>query len=142
MVTKIYVNLAVKDMNRAKEFYTSLGFTINQSFTDESATCMAVSENMYIMLITEKRFSDFTQKEIADSHRYAESIISIDQESRSKVDEMVRKAITAGGFSYNEAEDFGWKYQHGFTDPDGHQWEVLFMNEEALHQELQISGKI
>ena len=134
MATKIFVNLPVKDLNKSIEFFTQLGFTFNQQFTDETATAMIIAENIYVMLLVEKRFKDFTKNEIADAFRYTESIICIDAESREKVDEMVQNAIKGGGTAPNEKQDHGWMYGHGFQDLDGHLWEVAYMDTAAIPQ--------
>jgi len=134
MATKIYVNLAVKDLNKSISFFTILGFSFNPQFTDESASCMILDENIFVMLIEEKRFLDFTKKKICDASKYTEVLIAIDVESREKVDEIVRKALLIGGSVYREPEDHGWMYGHSFADLDGHQWEIGYMDEEALLQ--------
>jgi len=134
MATKIYVNLAVKDLNKSVTFFTLLGFTFNPQFTDENASCLILGENIFVMLIEEQRFMDFTKKEICDATKYTEVLIAIDVDSREKVNEMVRKALLAGGSVYREPEDHGWMYGHSFADLDGHQWEIGYMDEEALVQ--------
>ena len=142
MVTKIYVNLVVKDLDKSREFFTRMEFTFNPTFTDESAACLVIGENIFAMLITENRFQDFTKKIISNAHKFTEAIISIDQESRQKVDEMIQKAIAAGGTIYREHEDYGWMYLHSFADLDGHQWEILYMNEQEMKDELRRNGKL
>jgi len=133
MATKIFVNLPVKDLDRAKTFYTALGYTFNPQFTDEKAACMIISEDIYAMLLTEPFFKNFTKKEIADAHKTTEAIICLSAESRAQVDEMVSKAIAAGGAAPNEKQDHGAMYGHGFEDLDGHQWELMWMDENAVH---------
>jgi uncharacterized protein len=134
MATQIFVNLPVKDLNKSIDFFTKLGFTFNPQFTDEKATCMVVSEYIYIMLLVEEFFKTFTKKEIADATKSTEAIICLSAESREKVDEMVSKAIEAGGTAPNDKQDHGWMYGHGFQDLDGHLWEVAYMDESALNQ--------
>ena len=136
MSTKIFVNLPVKDLNKSIEFFTKLGFTFNPQFTNEEATCMIIGENIFAMLLIEKRFKDFTKKEIADAIKTTEVLIAIDAESREKVIEMVANATSAGGSIYMDPADHGWMYQHSFADLDGHQWEVGFMDETAIPADL------
>lgn len=134
MAKRIFVNLPVKDLDRSVAFFTRLGFSFNPQFTDENATCMIVSENIFVMLLTEKFFQGFTKKPIADATKSTEVLIALDADSRAQVDDMVQKAVAAGGSTYMEAKDHGWMYQHSFADPDGHQWELAYMDESALSQ--------
>jgi len=126
--TKIFVNLPVKDLDKSKEFFTSLGFTINPQFTDDKAACLVIGENIFAMLLREEFFKTFTNKEIADARK------AIDAASRQEVDDLVKKAAQAGGSIYRNPEDHGWMYGHSFADLDGHQWEVLYMDAAALPQ--------
>lgn len=134
MATKIFVNLPVKDLNRSVDFFTKLGFKFDPQFTDDKATCMIIGENIFAMLLVEERFKDFTKKEIADATKSTEVLIALDAESKAQVDEMVKKAVEAGGSIYMKPQDHGWMYGHSFADLDGHQWEILFMDETALNQ--------
>ena len=134
MATKIFVNLPVKDLNKSIEFFTKLGFSFNPQFTDEQATCMIIGENIFAMLMVEERFKDFTKKEICDAKKSTEVLIALDAESREKVDEIIKKAVAAGGSTYAEPQDHGWMYIHSFADLDGHQWEIAYMDESALNQ--------
>jgi predicted lactoylglutathione lyase len=127
MATKIFVNLPVKDLNRSIEFFTKLGFSFNQQFTDETATCMIVTDDIFAMLLTEEKFKTFTPKEICDTRKYTEVLLALSYDSRSQVDEIVRKAVAAGGSTYNEPQDHGFMYTHGFQDLDGHIWEIFYM---------------
>jgi len=133
MATKIFVNLPVKDLKKSMDFFTKLGFTFNLQFTDEKAACLIITENsIYAMLLTEPFFKTFTKKEIADATKTTEVLIALDAESREEVEELVKKAVAAGGSVYAEPQDHGWMYQHGFADPDGHQWEILYMDESKV----------
>ena len=134
MATKIFVNLPVKDLNKSKEFFARLGFSFNEQFTEDKAACLVIGENIFAMLLREEFFKTFTKKEIADAKKTTEALIAIDAESRQQVDDMVKKAAEAGGSIYRDAEDHGWMYGHSFADLDGHQWEVLYMDEAALPQ--------
>ena len=131
MATKIFVNLPVKDLNKSIEFFTKLGFSFNQQFTDETATCMIVTDDIFVMLLTEEKFKTFTPKEICDTKKYTEALVCLSLENRAKVDEMVRKAVAAGGTTYNEPQDHGFMYGHGFQDLDGHIWELIYMDPSA-----------
>ena len=134
MIRQIFVNLPVKDLNKSVEFFTKLDFTFNPKFTNEDATCMIVDENIFFMLLVEKFFQTFTLKEICDTSKSTEVIVSLSFESRAKVDAMVAKAIAAGGKTYKEPMDMGSMYQHGFQDLDGHLWEIFFMDESEVKQ--------
>jgi len=135
MATKIFLNLPVKDLKKSIEFFTKLGYTFNQQFTDETATCMVVSDTIFVMLLTEARFKDFTRKPISDAKKQTEVLISIQVESRAKVEEMVNKAVEAGGEIYADPQDHGWMYVRSFADLDGHQWEILFIDESKVPKE-------
>ena len=139
MATKIFVNLPVKDLRKSMDFFTQLGFSFNMQFTNHEAAALVIGENIYAMLLTEGRFKDFTKKEIADAKKTTEVLIAIDADSREAVDDLVRKAVAAGGTLYADPIDHGWMYGHSFADPDGHQWEVLYMDEVALQQQMQQS---
>jgi hypothetical protein len=132
MVSKIFINLAVKDLQKSLAFFTEIGFTFNPQFTDESAACMIIAENIFAMLVIEKRFKDFTKKEICDARKNTEVLLALNVESREKVDEIIQKAVNAGGSIYMETSDYGWMYSHNFEDLDGHQWEIFYMDESAI----------
>ncbi len=127
MAKQIFLNLPVKALDRSMDFFKKLGFSFNPQFTDENAACLILGENIYAMLLTEKFFKTFTDKAIADSKTTTEVLICIDAESRLAVDEMVKKAIAAGGRAYREPQDHGFMYQNSFEDLDGHNWEVVVM---------------
>ncbi len=133
MPTKIFVNLPVSDLQRSMEFFRHLGFGFNPRFTDDKAACLVISEgSIYAMLITGPFFKTFTKKPVSDARVSTEVLIALDAESREEVDTLVRKALEAGGSTYMEPADHGWMYGHSFADPDGHQWEILYMDEKAL----------
>lgn len=134
MARQIYVNLPVKDLNKSVEFFTKLGFTFNPQFTDENATCMIVDENIFVMLLVEPFFKSFTKKDICDTSTSNESIIALSSDSRNQVDEMVDKAIAAGGTQPNETTDQGWMYSRAFLDLDGHMWEPVYMDMSGMPQ--------
>lgn len=132
MASKIFVNLPVKDLPKTVEFFTKLGFRFNQQFTDETATCMIVTDDIFVMLLIEAKFKTFTPKEICDTKKYSEVLVCLALDSRAKVEEMVRQAVTAGGMTYNEPQDHGFMYGHGFQDLDGHIWELIYMDPSAI----------
>ncbi len=134
MATKIFVNLPVKNLIKAIEFFTQLGYTFNPQFTDETATCMIVSEDISVMLLTEAKFQTFTPKVICDATKSTEVLVCLSCESRADVDGMVSKAVAAGGTTYNEPQDHGFMYAHGFQDLDGHIWELIYMEPDAVNQ--------
>lgn len=127
MVTNIFVNLPVKDLKKSVAFFTRLGFTFNPQFTDETATCMIVGENIYVMLLTHPKFKSFIPKEICDATKSTEVLVCVSFDARTKVDEMVRDAVAAGGTTFKEPVDYGFMYSHCFQDLDGHIWELVHM---------------
>jgi len=134
MSTKIFVNLPVKDLKKSIEFFTRLGYKFNPQFTDETATCMIVSEEIYVMLLTHEKFKTFTPNQICDATKSTEVLLCLSFESRGDVDEMVRKAVAAGGKTYNQPQDHGFMYAHGYQDLDGHIWELIYMEPSAVDQ--------
>jgi len=134
MSRKLFVNLPVKELDRSVRFFTALGFSFNAHFTDETATCMIVSESSFVMLLTEEKFRQFTPRQLCDTKQATEVLLCLSAESRAEVDQLVAKALAAGGSLYKEPIDFGFMYGHSFQDPDGHQWEVMFMEPEAIPQ--------
>lgn len=140
MARQIFVNLPVKDLDKTVAFFTALGFEFNPQFTDEKATCMIIGENSFVMLLVEEFFSTFTNKPISDATQATEVIVSLSADSREAVAEMVEKAIEAGGTAPNVAQDHGWMYQHGFQDPDGHVWEVAYIDAAAAAEQFGSSG--
>ena len=134
MATKIFVNLPVKDLKKSMAFFTAIGFKNNPQFTDDTAACMVVSEEIYFMLLTHPKFKAFTPKEIADATKTTEVLTALSCDKREQVDEYVKKAVAAGGSTYNEPKDYGFMYSHGFQDPDGHIFEVFFMDESHVQK--------
>jgi predicted lactoylglutathione lyase len=132
MATQIFVNLPVKDLNRSVEFFTKLGYTFNPQFTDEKATCMIISDTIYVMLLTETFFQTFTKKEIVDAHKAVECSICLSADSKDAVNQMVEKAEAAGASIPNPATDYGFMYQHSFADLDGHHWEHVWMDPKGV----------
>jgi len=127
-----YINLPVKHLDRAIDFFSHLGFTFNPQFSDASATCMVVSSQMSVMLLSEERFQAFSPKNICDSSTFSEVLICLTCESREEVDALVTRALSGGGSTYNEPQDHGFMYGHGFQDLDGHIWELIYMAQEQV----------
>ncbi|HVJ69629.1 MAG TPA: VOC family protein [Caulifigura sp.] len=123
----IFVNLSVKDLERTNAFFTALGYKFNPEYSDKNATCMVVSEAIFVMLLAEPFFQTFTPNTICDATKSTEAIVCLMCETREDVDAIVKKAVKAGGKTYNEPKDHGFMYQHGFQDPDGHIWEYVAM---------------
>jgi uncharacterized protein len=132
---KIFVNLAVKDLGESVDFFTQLGFSFDPRFTDETATCMIVNDDAFVMLLVEDRFKDFTKKELADATKQTEAIVALSAESREQVDELADKALQAGGAPANEPMEMDFMYGRSFQDPNGHLWEVVWMDPSALREE-------
>ena len=128
MAKEIYVNLPVKDLDKSIAFFTHLGFTFNAQFTDEKATCMIIGENIYAMLIVHEFFKTFTNRPIADATKATEVILAISSGSKDEVDDIINKAIEAGGASVMPTQDHGWMYARSFQDIDGHMWETMWMD--------------
>lgn len=137
MVTKqIFVNLPVKDLKVSMDFFAELSFTFNPKFTDKNAACMLIGENIYAMLLVEEFFKGFTKKEINDTKKNNEVILALSANSKEEVDEMYDAALAAGGKMAYAPADHGWMYSKSFEDPDGHIWEMFWMNESLAPQNM------
>lgn len=132
MTTQIFVNLPVKNLPQSVAFFTALGFSFNPQFTDDTATCMVVSDSIFVMLLTHEKFKGFTPKPIADATQSTEVLVCLSADNREQVDDIVRKAVAAGGSTYNAPQDHGFMYAHGFQDLDGHIWEFAYMDLSAF----------
>ncbi|MBK6017644.1 MULTISPECIES: VOC family protein [unclassified Streptomyces] len=128
----IFVNLAVNDVDASRKFFTELGYSINPQFSTDECACVVISDTIIAMLLGKQRYSDFTKKEIADSTKTSEVLLCLSAESREKVDELVDKAIASGGTGSGDAIDQGFMYGRSFDDPDGHTWEVMWMDPAAV----------
>ena len=136
--THIFVNLHVKDVKRSMEFFTGLGFEFNMQFTDEEqAACLVIGENMFAMLLKEEYFKTFTKREVVDTSKHAQLTVALSAESREKVDEIVNKAASLGGKIFTDPQDHGYMYQWSFEDPDGHIWEIVYMDVSAAEAQAQ-----
>jgi len=134
MATQMFVNLPVKDLARSKEFFGKLGFAFNPQFSDENAACMVVSDQNFVMLLTEAYFKQFTPKTIADAKKSTEVLVALSRENREAVTDIVAKAVAAGGSTHADPKDDGFMYQHGFQDLDGHMWEVFYVDPKGIPQ--------
>ena len=132
MATQIFVNLPVKHLRNSIGFFEKLGFSFNPRFTDDTAACMIVSNDIYVMLLTREKFQTFTPRQICDASKSTEVLVCLTCDTRLKVDEMVKAAIAAGGSTYNRPQDHGFMYQYGFQDLDGHIWELVYMSGEPF----------
>ena len=131
---KLFVNIPVSDLQRSITFFEALGFAFNAQFTDATATCMLVGEDAYFMLLTRARFKDFTKRDIGDDRTHTGAIYALSVDSREAVDEMVRKAVASGGSHAVDVQDLGFMYGWSFYDPDGHHWEVFWMEPAAVER--------
>ena len=128
----IFVNLPVNDLERSVAFYEAVGATKNPQFSDGTAACMVFSDTIHAMLLTHDKWRQFTTKPIADAHASAQVLICLSEESRGGVDSVVTKAGSAAGrLDPTPTQDFGFMYGRSFEDPDGHTWEVMWMDLEA-----------
>ena len=135
MTHKIFVNLPVKDLAVSMEFFGKLGFEFNPDFANENGVCMVVSDNIFVMLLMEDFFQTFTKKEVADATKTTEVLTALSVESREAVDELLSVALEAGGQEAREPQDHGFMYGRSFEDPDGHIWEIFYMDEKAVSEE-------
>ncbi|MFB9264112.1 VOC family protein [Bradyrhizobium erythrophlei] len=132
MAKLIFVNLPVSDLARSTAFYEAIGATRNPQFSDDTASCMVISDTIYTMLLTHDKFRQFTPKKIVDARTSSEVLICLSADSRAAVDETVNKAKAAGGtIDPGPQQDYGFMYGRSFEDPDGHIWEVMWMDVEA-----------
>ncbi|HYK76470.1 MAG TPA: VOC family protein [Daejeonella sp.] len=131
-VKSIYINLPVRDITVTRSFWTKLGFSFNEQFSDDKAVCLVLNEgSMYSMLLKDDFFKTFTNRPVADEST-TQVLIAIEVESREKVDEIIKLAMENGGSRYQDSKDHDWMYYDSFADPDGHQWEVMFTDESKM----------
>lgn len=135
MSTRIFINLPVADLPRSLAFFRALGFSLNPRFTDDTAACIVISEHIHVMVLIHPKFKEFTPKSICDTSKSIEVLNCLSCDSKDEVDDLVRKAVAAGGSTYAEPKDYGFMYQHSFADPDGHCWELVYMAPGAVCQE-------
>ena len=128
-IQSLWLNLPITDLARSTAFFTAMGFHFDAKFTGDNATCMVVNEHIRVMLLTHPFFGSFTPKPVTDAHQSTPCFMSLSVDSRAEVDDLMQKALAAGGLEHSPAKDFGFMYQRGFFDLDGHAWEVFYMNE-------------
>jgi uncharacterized protein len=129
----MFLNLPVADLAASKRFFGELGFEFDPKFTDDTATCMVVSDQAFVMLLTREKFAGFTTKPVADGST-TQAIMAVSADSREDVDDLADKALRAGATAANEPMDYGFMYSRSFNDPDGHMWEAVWMSDEAVEQ--------
>ncbi|MFC5742895.1 VOC family protein [Dyella tabacisoli] len=133
MSKMIFVNLPVTDLKRSKTFYETIGAANNPAFSDDTAACMVFSDTIYAMLLTHDKWRQFTGKRIVDAHTDAQVLLCLSADSRDEVSSLVDKASGAGGKADPvPVQDFGFMYGRSFEDPDGHIWEVMWMDPNAV----------
>ncbi|TFZ03884.1 VOC family protein [Ramlibacter humi] len=132
MARKIFVNLPIENMAQSRKFFESLGFGFNPAFTNEQGACMVISEDIYAMLLVKPFFQTFTSKRIADAKESAEVLVCLSCDSRAEVDDLVGKALQAGGREPRAPQDHGFMYGRSFEDLDGHVWELMWMDPAAV----------
>ncbi|MDI3406033.1 VOC family protein [Streptomyces cavernicola] len=128
----VFINLAVKDIELSKKFFGEVGYELNPQFSDDETACVAVSDSIVLMLLQEEKFARFTVKPVADATRSTEALICLSAGSRRQVDELVDRALSAGGSPAAEPSEMGFMYGRSFLDPDGHHFEVMWMDENAV----------
>jgi len=128
MAKQIFINLAVKDLQRSMDFYTAMGFTNNPQFSDDKGKCMVWSDHIYLMILTHEKFASFINKPIADTKSAVAGLFSLATESAEEVDTIVANGVKAGGTEPNEKRDYGFMQQHTIEDIDGHTWEIFYMD--------------
>lgn len=128
MAKQVFINLAVKDLQKSMDFYTAIGFTNNPQFSDDTAKCMVWSEHIFVMLLTHEKFASFATKPIADTKSNVAGLFSLSLESLDEVNDMMTKGLHAGGTESGEMKDYGFMQQRTVEDFDGHTWELFYMD--------------
>ena len=129
----IFVNLPVTDLDRAKGFYTGLGFGLDEQFSDDNAASVVVSEQITVMLLTRERFADFVPGgTVGDPSAPATVLNALSVDSREEADDLLSRALAHGGKPWQPTNDMGFMYGTSFTDPDGHVWEAVWMDPTAV----------
>lgn len=128
MAKQIFINFAVKDLQISMDFYTALGFTNNPQFSDDNGKCMVWSENIFVMIMTHEKFAGFATKPIADTKSKLAGLFSLSVDSVDEVNKIMANGLKAGGTEPSEMRDYGFMQQRTIEDPDGHTWEIFFMD--------------
>lgn len=133
-INQIYVNLPVKDVEKTREFWTKIGFSINEQITDEKAVCVMMNDNIQIMFLQEEYFQTFSERPVPKGDT-TQVLVAIGLDSREEVDRVVNAAVANGAYQHEEAQDHGWMYQNSFWDINGHGWNVIFADPSQLPTE-------
>jgi uncharacterized protein len=133
MNRQVFIVLPAADPAKSMSFFKELGFDHNPEFTGDTAACIVISDTIYAMFVEHAKFTSFTPKSICDTKTSTEVLLTLSCSSREEVDQMVAKALSAGGSVHGEPDDYGFMYQHGFSDPDGHQWGLSYMSGPPPH---------
>jgi predicted lactoylglutathione lyase len=128
----IFVNLAVEDLPRSMAFFRALGYDFNPQFTNDMGACLVLGDNLHAMLLTRPFFQTFTSKSLADPRQSTEVLTCLSCSSRAEVDQLVARAVAAGGTAPRPPQDHGFMYGHGYDDLDGHTWELSHVDLSAL----------
>lgn len=137
MSKMIFINLPVTDLKKSMAFYEAIGAANNPQFTDETAACMVVSDNIHVMLLTHDKWRTFTSKEIPDAHKSAQVLLCLSSDSKEGVSQLVDAAVGAGGKADpTPTQDFGFMFGRSFEDPDGHIWEIMWMDMSAMPADM------
>lgn len=128
MAKQIFINVAVKDVQKSMDFYTALGFTNNPQFSDDAGKCMVWCDNIFLMILSHEKFKGFTNKPIADTKTNIAGLFSLSLESIEEVNSLMTNGLKAGGTEPNEMRDYGFMQQRTIEDFDGHTWEVFYMD--------------
>ena len=128
MAKQIFINLAVKDLQKSMDFYTALGFTNNLQFSDNTGKCMVWSENIFVMILTHEKFSSFATKPIADTKSSLAGLFSLSVDRIDEVNSIMTNGLKAGGIEPSEMKDYGFMQQRTIEDFDGHTWEIFYMD--------------
>ncbi|MET3537536.1 VOC family protein [Chryseobacterium limigenitum] len=133
-INQIYVNLPVKDIQKTKEFWTKLGFPINEQISDERAVCVIMNDNIYVMFLTEEHFQTFSERPVPKGDT-TQVLLAIGLNSREEVDQLVNTAVENGAYQHEEPQDYGWMYHNSFWDINGHGWNVMFSDPSQMPTE-------
>ena len=131
MPKSVFINLPVADLAKARAFYTALGFSINENFSDDTAASVVISDTIYVMLLTHAKMGDFTSLPIGDAKAQTQHLLALDFDSTAEVDAFVSRGLDAGGSEPRPVQDFGFMYSRALADPDGHIWEPFWMDPAA-----------
>ncbi|MEN4760871.1 VOC family protein [Chryseobacterium sp. C39-AII1] len=133
-INQIFVNLPVKDIQKTKEFWTNIGFPINDQISDEKVVCIVMSDNIQVMFLEEEFFQTFSERPVPKGDT-TQVLVAIGLDSREEVDQVVNVAVANGAYQHEEAQDHGWMYQNSFWDINGHGWNVIFADPSQIPTE-------